>query len=97
MARVPLESPWWTIFECCVMDKINGVNNIICTGTLTNQSDIVEHDIVTLGYTSKTLKTLQAFIVLIIFKFLFWLFGHVGKQLYKKGKVNIKVYDATNC
>ena len=30
-----------------------------------------------------------------IFKFLSWLFGHVGKWLDKKIKVNFKIYDVT--
>ena len=39
---------------------------------------------------------LKAFSVLKIFKFLSWLFGHVGKRLHKKTKVNFKIYDATD-
>ena len=36
--------------------------------------------------------TLKALFVLKIFKFLFWLFGHVGKQLDKKTNVDFKFY-----
>ena len=36
--------------------------------------------------------TLKAFFVLEIFKGLFWLFGHVGKQLYYKAKVSFRIY-----
>ena len=39
---------------------------------------------------------LKAFSVLKIFKFLSWLFGHVGKRLHEKTKVNFKIYDATD-
>ena len=42
--------------------------------------------------------TLKALVVLKIFKFLSWLFGHVLKQLDYKDKVNLKFYDvAANC
>ena len=37
--------------------------------------------------------TLTALFVLEIFKFLLWLFVHVGKRLDKKAKVNFKIYD----
>ena len=40
--------------------------------------------------------TLKAIFILEIFKFLFWLFGHVGKRLDKKPKINSKIYDVTN-
>ena len=36
---------------------------------------------------------LKALFVLKIFRFLFWLFGHVVKRLDKKDKVNFKFYD----
>ena len=39
---------------------------------------------------------LKALFVLKIFNFLSWLFGHVGKWLDKKPKVNPKMYDVTN-
>ena len=39
----------------------------------------------------------KALFVLKIFKFLFWLFGHVAKLLDKKDKVNFKFYDITIC
>ena len=39
--------------------------------------------------------TSKALFVLKIFKFLSWLFGHVGKRLDKKDKVSFKFYDAT--
>ena len=29
-------------------------------------------------------------------QFLFWIFGHVGKRLDKKAKINAKIYDITN-
>ena len=38
-------------------------------------------------FTSKALSVLK------IFRFLFWLFGHVAKRLDKKEKVNFKFYD----
>ena len=37
--------------------------------------------------------TLKAIFICKIFKFLFWLFGHVRKRLDKKTKVNFKLYD----
>ena len=37
--------------------------------------------------------TSRALLVLKIFKFLSWLFGHVAKPLDKKDKVNFKFYD----
>ena len=37
----------------------------------------------------------KALFVLKIFKFLFWLFGHVSKRLDKKDKVHFKFYDVT--
>ena len=39
--------------------------------------------------------TSKALFVLKIFKFLSSLFGHVGKQLDKKDKVNFRFYDVT--
>ena len=39
---------------------------------------------------------LKALFVLVIFKFLFCLFGHLGKRLDKKAKVNFKIQDVTN-
>ena len=39
---------------------------------------------------------LKGLSVLNIFKFLSWLFGHVGKQLDKKWKINFKIYDVTD-
>ena len=39
--------------------------------------------------------TSKAVFVLKIFKFLFWRFGHVAKQLDKKDKVNFKCYGIT--
>ena len=40
-------------------------------------------------------STSKAFLVLKIFKFMSWLFGHVAKRLYKKDQVNFKFYDVT--
>ena len=37
----------------------------------------------------------KALFILKIFKVLPWLFGHAGKQLDKKAKVNFKIYDVT--
>ena len=31
-----------------------------------------------------------------IFQFLFWLFGHAGKGLNKKGRLNLKNHDVTD-
>ena len=39
---------------------------------------------------------LKALFVLNIFKFLSWLFGHLGKRLDKKAKVNFKLYNVTD-
>ena len=39
--------------------------------------------------------TSKALFVLKIFKFLSWLFGHVGKQRDEKDMVNLKFYDLT--
>ena len=39
------------------------------------------------------LFTLKAFLILKISKFLYWLFGHVGKRLDQKEKVDFKIYD----
>ena len=39
--------------------------------------------------------TLKALFVLKIFKFLSWLFGHVGKRLDYKNKFNFEIYGAT--
>ena len=39
--------------------------------------------------------TSKALFVLKIFKFLFWLFGHVAKRRDKKDKDNFKFYDVT--
>ena len=36
--------------------------------------------------------TLKALLILEI-KFLFWIFGHVGKRLNKKAEANFKIYD----
>ena len=41
--------------------------------------------------------TLKAPFVLKTFKFLSWLFGHVGKRLDQKDKVNFKIFDVTTC
>ena len=38
---------------------------------------------------------LKALFVLKIFKFLSLFFGHVGKRLDKKARVNFKIYDVT--
>ena len=38
---------------------------------------------------------LKALFVLKIFKFLSWLFGHVGKRPDWKDEVNFKIYDVT--
>ena len=40
---------------------------------------------------------LKAFFVLKILKFMFWLFGHVGKGLDKKVEFNLKIYGITDC
>ena len=40
--------------------------------------------------------TLKTFSVLEIFKFLFWVFSHVGKRLDTKAKENFKIYVVTN-
>ena len=40
--------------------------------------------------------TLKPLSVLEIFKFLVWLFGHVGKRLDKKAEINFKIYDVKN-
>ena len=39
--------------------------------------------------------TLKALFVLLIFKFLSWLFGHVAKQLDKKDRLISHFYDVT--
>ena len=39
---------------------------------------------------------LKALIVLKLFEFLSWIFGHVGKRLDKKAEVNFKIHDVTN-
>ena len=39
--------------------------------------------------------TLKGLFVLKIFKFLSSFFGHVEKQLNKRGKINFKIYDVT--
>ena len=36
---------------------------------------------------------LKALFVLKLFNFLLWRFGHVGKRLDQKGKINFKIYD----
>ena len=41
------------------------------------------------------LFTSKALFVLKIFKFLYWIFGHVAKRLDKKDKVNFKFYNVT--
>ena len=41
--------------------------------------------------------TSKSFVVLKIFKFLSWLFGHVSERLDEKDKVNFKFYDVTAC
>ena len=38
---------------------------------------------------------LKALFVLKMFKFLYWLLGHVAKRLDKKDKVNFKFHDVT--
>ena len=38
---------------------------------------------------------LKALFVLKIFKFLSWLFGHVGKTAWLENKVNFKIHDVT--
>ena len=43
----------------------------------------------------KILFTLNTLLVLIILKFLSWIFGHVAKQLNEKDKVNFKIYEVT--
>ena len=40
---------------------------------------------------------LKTFFVLEIFHFLSWLFGYVEKRLNKKSKVNLKIYQVTDC
>ena len=40
--------------------------------------------------------TLKPLSVLEIFKFLVWLFGHVGKRPDKKAEINFKIYDVKN-
>ena len=37
--------------------------------------------------------TLKALFILKVFKYLSWLFGHVGKRLHKKDQVNFKIID----
>ena len=39
---------------------------------------------------------LKALFVLETFTILSWLFGYVEKRLYKKAKVNFKIYDVTD-
>ena len=39
---------------------------------------------------------LKTLLVLKIFKFLYWPFGHIEKQLDQKDKVNFKIHDVTN-
>ena len=39
---------------------------------------------------------LKALFVFGIFKFLSWSFGHVGKRLDKKTKINFEIYDVTD-
>ena len=39
---------------------------------------------------------LKALFIFEIFQFMFWIFGHVGKRLDKKAKVNFNIYDVTN-
>ena len=39
---------------------------------------------------------LKALFFLKLFRFLSWLFGHVGKKLDKKTKVKFKIYDVTD-
>ena len=41
------------------------------------------------------LFTSKALFVLKVFKFLYWIFGHVAKWLDKKDKVNFKFYNVT--
>ena len=41
-------------------------------------------------------KLRGALLVLKISEFLSWRFGHVGKQLDKKAKVNFKIYNVEN-
>ena len=41
--------------------------------------------------------TLKVLFALKIFKFLFWLFGHVEKRLDYKDKLNFKTCDVTTC
>ena len=38
---------------------------------------------------------LKALLVLKIFKFLSWIFGHVKKRVDEKDKVNLKIHDIT--
>ena len=40
---------------------------------------------------------LKALFVVEVFTFSPWRFGYVEKQLYKKAKVNFKIYDPTDC
>ena len=40
--------------------------------------------------------TLKSLFVYEIFPFLSWVFGHIGKRLDKKAKVNLKIYGVTN-
>ena len=39
--------------------------------------------------------TLKALFVLMLFKFLSWLFGHVGKTAWLKDKVDFEIHDVT--
>ena len=41
--------------------------------------------------------TLKVLVILKMFKFLSWPFGHVGKRLDQKGKIIFKIYDITAC
>ena len=41
------------------------------------------------------IQSLNALLVIKIFKLLSWLFGHVEKRVDWKGKVNFKIYDVT--
>ena len=41
--------------------------------------------------------TLKVLVILKMFKFLSWPFGHVGTRLDQKGKIIFKIYDITAC
>ena len=74
---------WYNLHDCNFKGALSGLRQHLATASpLTMMKN-------TFYFTSKALFVLK------IFKFLYWLFGHVAKRPDHKDQVNVKFYDVT--